>query len=63
MYKNEIYTLMKKNNFKYFFLFLNHSDNNIKLLHIKLPKLYGSTKCFEKLKYILFMVSEKHEKY
>ena len=43
---------------KYFVDYINHSDDNIKLLLIKLPKLNGSKKSFERLNYISLMVNK-----
>lgn len=46
--------------FWYFFWHLNHSNDSIKFLSIKLPKLNELIKIFEKMKYLLSMVSENH---
>ena len=47
-----------ENNFKYFFDYLNQPNDSIKPLLIKIHKLNGSVKSFEKAKYMSFMVNE-----
>lgn len=46
MFKNKL--LIERRNFKYFIGYVNHSNNDIKALLAKLPKLNGSTKSFKK---------------
>lgn len=40
---------------------MNHFDHSIKPLPLKLPKLSGSVKSLERVKYMSFMFKEKHK--
>ena len=46
--------------FKYFIGYVNHSNDNIKLLIIQFLKLKGSIKSFGNAKYVSFMLEEKN---
>ena len=46
---------------KYFIDYTNHFDHSIKPLPLKLPKLSGSAKRLERVKYMSFMLKEKHK--
>ena len=47
---------------QYFVSYVNPSDDSIYSSLIKLAKLNGSVKGFEKVKYMSFMFNEKHKK-
>ena len=52
--------IMLEKKFKYFFGYIYCSDDSIKSLPTKLPKLSGSIKLLEKVKYMSFMFNENH---
>lgn len=51
-----------KNNFNYFIGYVNYFSESIKPLLIKKPKLNGFINGFGKVKYISFILNEKHDK-
>ena len=51
----------EKSYLKYFIGYVNNFHGDLKPLFIKLPKFNWSVKSFEKVKYMLFILEEKHE--
>ena len=51
---------IRKKCLKYFIGYVGYFDDNIKSVHINSPKSNGSVKMFIKVKYISFILEEKH---